>query len=407
MELEEAIFNQKNISNIIRNILTLRYDPSQKPVLPILKYDDFLPSKKLDLNFIETTLANSLKNKLVSTNNLAISLSGGIDSTLVLALLRNTFPEIKINAFSIKFSNSVDETPDAKKIANFFEAEHEVIFVENYLLDLPTAISITGLPFWDIHWYYVAKKVQNKFDFLASGDGGDELFSGYVFRYSKFLSMINSQSSVTEKIKAYLLCHERDWVPYQENIFNKKSSFSWNVIYSIFEPFFNNSLSLLNQVFLADYNGKLLYNFSIISTRINNYFNLESITPLLSPEIISYATHLSPELKYNVAKNIGKIPLRQLLVKYNCDSLISKEKLGFSVNTINLWNSNGRELCKSYLDNSRIVEDGWINKEWISNYINKSDLDVRYVNKFLGLLSQEIWYRIFITKEMSSKDKLS
>ena len=405
--MEEAIFNQKNISNIIRNILTLRYDPSQKPVLPILKYDDFLPSKKLDLNFIETTLANSLKNKLVSTNNLAISLSGGIDSTLVLALLRNTFPEIKINAFSIKFSNSVDETPDAKKIANFFEAEHEVIFVENYLLDLPTAISITGLPFWDIHWYYVAKKAQNKFDFLASGDGGDELFSGYVFRYSKFLSMINSQSSVTEKIKAYLLCHERDWVPYQENIFNKKSNFSWNMIHSIFEPFFNNSLSLLNQVFLADYNGKLLYNFSLISTRINNYFNLESITPLLSPEIISYATHLSPELKYNAAENIGKIPLRQLLVKYKCDSLISKEKLGFSVNTINLWNSNGRELCKSYLDNSRIVEDGWINKEWISNYINKSDLDVRYVNKFLGLLSQEIWYRIFITKEMSSKDKLS
>ena len=106
-------------------------------------------------------------------------------------------------------------------------------------------------------------------------------------------------------------------------------------------------------------------------------------------------------------KNLGKIPLRKLLTKYECDSLISKEKLGFSVNTINLWNSIGKELCHSYLDNARIVEDGWINKEWISSHITKSDLNVKYVNKFLGLLSLEIWYRLFITKEMNSTTKLS
>jgi asparagine synthase (glutamine-hydrolysing) len=112
-------------------------------------------------------------------------------------------------------------------------------------------------------------------------------------------------------------------------------------------------------------------------------------------------------LKYNHHENIGKIPLRKLLTKYHCDSLVSKEKLGFSVNTINLWNTIGRELCISYLDNARIIEDGWINKEWVSSHITKPNLDVRYVNKFLGLLSLEIWYRLFITKEMNSKTKLS
>jgi len=131
------------------------------------------------------------------------------------------------------------------------------------------------------------------------------------------------------------------------------------------------------------------------------------VTPLLEPELISYASHLSPESKYDSHKNMGKLPLRKLLSKYGCDSLVSKEKLGFSVNTINLWNSIGRELCDLYLDNARIVEDGWINKEWISSHITKSDLDVRYVNKFLGLLSLEIWYRLFITKEMNAKTKLS
>ena len=400
-------FNQKNIHTLIQNILTLRYDPLQDTHLPVLHSYDFTSSKKPDLTFIENTLKNSIQTKLESAKNLTISLSGGIDSTLVLALIRKTFPDLKINAISIKFAHSTDETLMAKKIADFFEVEHEIIDIDNYLLELPAAISITGMPFWDIHWYYIAKNAKDKSNFLASGDGGDELFGGYTFRYSKFLSLINSNSSPLDKIQAYLSCHERDWVPDQPKIFNSKTNFSWKSINSIFTPFFDNSLSPLNQVFLADYNGKLLYNFSIIGNKINQFFNLKPVVPILDPELISYASHLSPESKYDLNENKGKLPLRSLLSKHQCDSLISKEKLGFSVNTINLWNSIGKELSHYYLDDARIVEDGWINKEWISSNITKSDLDIKYVNKFLGLLSLEIWYRLFVTKEMNSTTKLS
>ncbi len=405
--LVEEKFNQKNISNLIRNILTLRYDPSQKTTLPSINSKNFLPTKQYDLDFIENSLKNSIETKLGTAKNLSVSLSGGIDSTLVLGLIRKTLPDLKINAVSIKFAHSIDETSTAKKIADFFETDHEIISIENYLLELPSAISIIGLPFWDIHWYYIAKNAKSKSNFLASGDGGDELFGGYSFRYSKFLSMIKSDSSPLEKIKAYLSCHERDWVPDQEKIFNQKTNFSWDSIYSIFQPFFDNSLSPLNQVFLADYNGKLLYNFSIIGNKINQFFNLKPVAPILEPKLISYASQLSAESKYDPTKNIGKLPLRKLLTKYQCDSLVSKEKLGFSVNTINLWNSIGKELCINYLENARIVEDGWINKEWISSHIRNPDLDVRYVNKFLGLLALEIWYRLFITKEMNKKTRLS
>ena len=59
-----------------------------------------------------------------------------------------------------------------------------------------------------------------------------------------------------------------------------------------------------------------------------------------------------------------------------------------------------------FLDESRIIRDGWINSEWVSKYIDNKDLDVRYVNKFLGLLAFEVWYRIFITKEMNDDEKL-
>ena len=405
--MEEEKFSQKNISNLIRNILTLRYDPNQKTTLPVLKPNDFISSKNYDIGFIENNLKNSIQTSLESAKNLTISLSGGIDSTLILGLIKKTLPDLKINAITIKFSDTTDETNTAKKIANFFEVEHEIIEIKNYLLELPEAISIIGIPFWDIHWYYIAKNAKSKSNFIASGDGGDELFGGYTFRYRKFLSLIKPNSSPLDKIQAYLSCHERDWVPDQEKIFNQKTNFSWESINSIFKPFFNNSLSPLNQVFLADYNGKLLYNFSIIGNKINQFFNLKPITPFLNSKLISYSSQIDPNLKYDSLNNLGKIPLRKLLTNYQCDSLISKEKLGFSVNTINLWNSIGRELCQLYLDNARVVEDGWINKEWISSHITKSDLDVKYINKFLGLLSFEIWYRIFITKEMSGKIKLS
>jgi asparagine synthase (glutamine-hydrolysing) len=67
---------------------------------------------------------------------------------------------------------------------------------------------------------------------------------------------------------------------------------------------------------------------------------------------------------------------------------------------LNLWKSHGQEICKNYLSNARIVENEWINEDWILKYIDQTNLDVRYVNKFFGLLAFEIWYRLFITKEM-------
>ena len=85
---------------------------------------------------------------------------------------------------------------------------------------------------------------------------------------------------------------------------------------------------------------------------------------------------------------------------------VSKEKLGFNVNTLNLWKLHGHDLCKEFLDDSRVIKDGWINNDWIQKHIDNPDLDVKYVNKFLGILAFEIWYRLFITKEMSSNTTL-
>jgi asparagine synthase (glutamine-hydrolysing) len=402
-------FNSTLDPSSIVNILTLRYDPSITPNLPKKTWKDFVTTNEIpSTNFIEMQIENEIKQKLNSlkSKKLSIALSGGVDSTLVLALLRKTNPDLDIDAISIKFANSVDETSMASKIAEKFNANHHVVYLENYLSELPMAISQIQLPFWDLHWYYVAKKAKSFSNILISGDGGDEIFAGYTFRYKKFLSLTSDNSSPLEKIKAYLSCHERDRVPDQESLFGKKSNFSWNSIYELLLPYFDNSLSRLQQVFLADYNGKLLYNFNPINSRIVKNFNIQVVTPLLNENLISYGLQILTKFKYDAAQNIGKLPLRDLLVKHEANSLISKEKLGFNVNTINLWNLHGHKLCKEYLIDSRIVKDGWINNDWIQKYIDKSNLDINYVNKFMGLLAFEIWYRLFITKEMSSTERL-
>ena len=96
----------------------------------------------------------------------------------------------------------------------------------------------------------------------------------------------------------------------------------------------------------------------------------------------------------------------RLFLKYNLAHLVSKEKLGFNVNTVNLWKSTAHSTCKEFFDNSRIVKDGWISNEWIKKHIDKENLDIKYINKFLGLLAFEIWYRLFVTKELSPNTKL-
>jgi asparagine synthase (glutamine-hydrolysing) len=189
-------------------------------------------------------------------------------------------------------------------------------------------------------------------------------------------------------------------------VFNKKCQFTWDYIYSTLLPFFDNNLSRLDQVYLADYNGKLLYNFDPVNSRIANYFKMNQLTPLLNNELLTTATHIPTKYKYDPGSGVGKIPLRAILAKHNVASLITKEKLGFNVNTINLWKLHGYNLCKEFLDDSRVVNDGWINNDWIQKHIDNPDLDVKYVNKFLGILALEIWYRLFITKEMSSNTTL-
>ena len=312
--------------------------------------------------FVEKSIREKISHEIgTNTGKIGISLSSGIDSTLILALLREEYPSNEIESVSVKFSESTDETNASKKISEKFQTNHHILEIDNFLEELPKAISIVKQPFWDLHWYYLTKEMKNFTDVFLSGDGGDELFAGYTFRYKKFLELTNENSTNQEKILAYLNCHERDWVPDQEQIFGREVQFNWNEIYKILGPYFDNSLPRLTQVFLADYNGKLTYNMNPLYKLIHEHFAIQNIAPIQNDELIQYSCAIPNDQKYDSKLNLGKIILLKLLEKYKVKNLISSNKQGFSVNTSKLWNSYGKKIFLHYFDKSRLVEDQIIN----------------------------------------------
>ena len=392
----------------IKQILTLRYSTNLETSSQKLVPEDFETKQITNPeNVIEQSIRKSISTELDSNSKkIGISLSSGIDSTLVLALLRKEFPSTDIESISVKFSESTDETDVSKKISKKFHTNHHILEIDNFLEELPKAISIVKQPFWDLHWYYLVKKMKSLTNVFLSGDGGDELFGGYTFRYKKFLGLTNKNSNTKEKIISYLNCHERDWIPDQELIFGNECKFNWEEIYQILEPYFNNSLSNLTQVFLADYNGKLLHNMQPLYSSIHEHFDIQNITPIQNNQSIKLSCQIPNSMKYDYKTNSGKIILRHLVDKFDIKNLISSKKQGFSVNTVNMWNSYGKMIFLHYFDKSRLIEDKILNLNWIEKYVNKSTIDVRYVNKLLGILALEIWYRLFITQDLNSNEKL-
>ena len=142
-------------SDSIKNILTLRYKPTKNSLIPKKTWKDFVEKPVSNpVDFVEDSIKSNIEYSIKNPKaKVAVALSSGVDSTLVLALLKKTYPAIPISAISVKFAESIDESKYAAKIVQKFDADHHILYIENYLAELPAAINIIKQPFWDLHWY--------------------------------------------------------------------------------------------------------------------------------------------------------------------------------------------------------------------------------------------------------------
>ena len=393
----------------LTNILTLRYDLLEKPITPLATWNNF-DDNLLDGDGKKTEelLSNSIFQNISNEKSISISLSSGIDSTICLGLIRKIFPEKKITGICGVFGEGFDESVIASEIANQFDADFFTVNMDSIFTKLPELISITKKPKWNTYIHLISKRAKHFSNNLVTGDGADELFGGYTFRYNKFLSMTKNDDDWITKTKNYLSCHDRDWVPDQNDMFGSNISFNWNNIYEYFKPYFQNKLEPLKQVMLADFNGKLLFDFIPMGKAISSYYQIKNIPIFLDPQVISFAQKISTDQKYDKSTRKGKLPLRKISKKLGINHI--EEKKGFSPSLLTDWQNHGRDISKQFLEspNAYIYKNNFIDIDWVKKAFKIVDdtSDLRYLNRLISVLALEIWYMVEITKEIKPDTKL-
>src|SRR2546425_1215166 len=130
-------------------------------------------------------LKDAVQVRLMSEVPLGAFLSGGVDSSMVVGLMSSMMPQ-PVKTFSIGFEeDDYSELPYARQIARHFGTEHHEFFVQPDLISvLPQLAWAYDEPFADVSMlptYYVSKLAREYVTVALTGDGGDELFGGYVY----------------------------------------------------------------------------------------------------------------------------------------------------------------------------------------------------------------------------------
>src|SRR3972149_1802742 len=174
----------------------------------IKRYWNLDYAKKIEIseeeaaNEVLRLLKEAVKIRLQSDVPLGAFLSGGIDSSTIVALMSQLTGE-RVKTFSIGFDDKdYSELKYANKVADTFNTEHhEFVVKPNVIEILPVLIDHYGEPYADssaIPTYYVSRQTKQHVTVALNGDGGDEVFAGYE-RYQAVLL-----SEMYQKIPAIL-----------------------------------------------------------------------------------------------------------------------------------------------------------------------------------------------------------
>jgi len=224
------------------------------------------PNAETAIDILDELLSNSIQKRMLADVPVGALLSGGIDSSLVTAIMQKHSAR-PVQTFTIGFNeDSFNEAEFAKKIAEYLRSEHTEIILspDEALSIIPELAQIYCEPFADssqIPSTLIAKITQQKVTVALSGDGGDELFSGYC-RYKnalKFWPLLRLLPSGLRNLPDHLIESSKHFSRFisplsTNDIIFRMWRFSKRISANNFQDYYGNLLSLsLTRTISKDY----------------------------------------------------------------------------------------------------------------------------------------------------------
>lgn len=413
--------------------------------IEVKKYWDVLPQSEKELIFsaednissimdkLFALLKESVSLRLISDVPLGAFLSGGIDSSCIVGLMRELGVS-PLMTFSIGFEDSsYNELEHARRIAEKFQTEHEEFIIKPQALQLTEKlINHLDEPFGDFSifpTYLVSQMARKKVKVILSGDGGDEIFAGYehyqaqkISRWPFFQLLPKTLTKIIHwfppsgqkkglwnKTRRFLqgLSHEKSlrhlrWMMFLSKQ-DKQSLYTLQfqeqlsgipLLYSNppFQEYFQNMKNFdeITRELYLDLKSYLADDILVKVDRMSMAASLETRVPLLDHKLVEFAFSLPGKLKLHglSTKWIFKKTMEPLLPKEN----IYRPKEGFSI-PIKHWLRNElKEMLLDYLSPERLRKEGLFNPHFI-NWMISRHLAGRenFSHQLWALMVFEIW----------------
>ena len=410
--------------------------PAITPSTKIIRTDDAL--EKLD-----DLLTRCVADRLISDAPLGALLSGGIDSSMVVALMQK-LSAAPVQTFSIGFrEQEYNEAPWAAQVARHLGTRHTELYAapEDALNLIPRIPEIYDEPFADssaIPTLLVSQLARSKVTVALSGDGGDEQFCGYV-RYHSTASMADIFSKSPILIRQHLArllsrlpsqwianCYHpwRRFLPQRYQVANFTDKWEKLIrildknrlqdIYrmtislwsdsemsalinrprpaSVYENCFEQSETwpTLSRLMFTDQRTYLPDALLTKVDRASMSVALEVRVPLLDHRIVEFTAKLPEHLKYQ--NGTGKYLLQKLLARYLPRQLFERPKMGFGVPLDRWLRHELKELLTDYLSYDRLKQEGVFNPSEVERKI-KAHLTGQANEQYRlwALLMWEMW----------------
>lgn len=392
---------------------------------------------------LDSLITRAVSDRLISDVPLGALLSGGIDSSLVVAQMQKISDQ-PVKTYSIGFhERGFDEAPWASQIASHLGTDHTELYVgpEEALSIIPKLAYIYDEPFADssaIPTYLVSRLTHNHVTVALSGDGGDELFAGYV-RYwmTRFLASLSCSfpDSIKPNVSRFLQLLpvdliEKCYIPLREKLpqrfqvanFNDKwqkliMSFSQSSLSDIyrttvclwpaadiraltgrdlqvsrFEELFKRThawptISQLMHVDLQTYLPDCMLTKVDRASMANG---LEVRVPLLDHRVVEFAVNLPESFKYRDGS--GKYLLKKLLARYVPLKMFKRPKMGFGVPLESWLRNELKDMMIDYLSPARLKKRGDFNAKIVEKVTKEHVAGTcNHHHRLWALLMWEMW----------------